>query len=66
LSGEWADVVRALADMGFDRKAAEKAVLAAATAMVAERGSGQAAKAASGEREREVFRAALLDLSAGS
>ena len=27
---------------------------------------GQAAKAASGEREREVFRAALLDLSAGS
>lgn len=65
-SGEWADVVRALADMGFDRKAAEKAVLTAATAMIAEREPGQAAKAASGEREREVFRVALLDLSSGS
>jgi holliday junction DNA helicase RuvA len=56
--GEWADVVRALADMGFDRKAAEKAVLEA---------SKQAPSGGKGpEREREVFRAALLDLSAGA
>jgi holliday junction DNA helicase RuvA len=55
--GEWADVVRALSDMGFDRKAAEKAVAAAAK---------QAASVGPGEREREVFRSALLDLSAGA
>jgi len=60
-TGEWADVVRALADMGFDRKAAEKAVLEAA-ASTAARGESSA----SGEREREVFRVALLDLSAGA
>jgi holliday junction DNA helicase RuvA len=53
--GEFADVVRALADMGFDRKAAEKAVAAAAKGV-----------AAGVEREREVFRAALLDLSTGA
>jgi Holliday junction DNA helicase RuvA len=57
-AGDWADVVRALADMGFDRKAAEKAVAAA--------GKKAASGGAAGEAEREVFRAALLDLSAGS
>ncbi len=57
-AGDYADVVRALADMGFDRKAAEKAVAAAA--------KGASGAAASGEREREVFRAALLDLSTGA
>jgi holliday junction DNA helicase RuvA len=56
--GEFADVVRALADMGFDRKAAEKAV--------AEASKGAAGRSASGEREREVFREALLDLSSGA
>jgi holliday junction DNA helicase RuvA len=61
--GEFADVVRALADMGFDRKAAEKAVAAAAKAAAAGTASGIAA---GGEREREVFRAALLDLSTGA
>ncbi len=55
--GEWADVVRALVDMGFDRKSAEKAVATAGK---------KAAAAPSAEREREVFRAALLDLSAGA
>lgn len=51
---EWGDVARALADMGYDRKAAEKAVAEAAPA------------AAEGpEREREIFRKALLALSAG-
>jgi Holliday junction DNA helicase RuvA len=54
--GEWADVVRALSDMGFDRKAAEKAVAAAA----------KGASGAAGEREREVFRAALMALSTGA
>ncbi len=51
---EWADVARALADMGYDRKSAERAVAEAARA------------AAPGpEREREIFRKALLALSAG-
>jgi holliday junction DNA helicase RuvA len=59
-AGEYADVVRALADMGFDRKAAEKAVAAAAAA-TAEAGGAVPA----GEREREVFRTALLGLSSG-
>jgi holliday junction DNA helicase RuvA len=58
--GEYADVVRALADMGYDRKAAEKAVAGAAAAATV---SGTVP---SGEREREVFRAALLDLSTGA
>ena len=62
-AGEWADVVRALADMGFDRKAAEKAVAAAAKRAAAGAAGGAGA---AGEREREVFRAALLDLSRGS
>lgn len=51
---EWADVVRALADMGYDRKSAEKAVAEAALSA-----------AAGPEREREIFRAALLAMSAG-
>ncbi len=56
-----------LADMGFDRKAAEKAVLAAAESAGAAAGPATLGESsASGEREREIFRAALLDLSAGS
>jgi len=52
--GEWADVARALADMGYDRKTAERAVAEASKT------------AAEGpEREREIFRKALLALSAG-
>ena len=61
-SGEWADVVRALADMGFDRKAAEKAVAEAAKKAA----SSKAGSVPPGELEREIFRSALLDLSAGS
>ena len=59
--GRWSDVVRALVDMGFDRKATEKAVSEAAKSV-------EAAEGASGgqERERELFRRALLDLSAGA
>jgi Holliday junction DNA helicase RuvA len=61
-AGEWADVVRALADMGFDRKAAEKAVAEAGKREASAGGSA----APESEREREVFRAALLALSAGA
>ncbi len=52
---EFSDVVRALADMGFDRKGAEQAVREAARLLP----DGP-------EREREVFRKALVDLSAGA
>jgi Holliday junction DNA helicase RuvA len=54
-AGEWTDLVRALADMGFDRKQAEKAVKALAPALPA-----------GPERERELFRRALLELSSGA
>lgn len=52
--GAWADLVRALADMGFDRKAVERSVKA--LDKVVEAGP---------EKERELFRRALLELSAG-
>jgi holliday junction DNA helicase RuvA len=55
--GEWADVVRALVDMGYDRKAAERAV--------AESAAGAQPGGHAGEREREVFRRALLAMSTG-
>jgi holliday junction DNA helicase RuvA len=68
--GAWADVVRALVDMGFDRKAADRAVAEAAkkaaSAKTGAAPAGAAAPAAAGELEREIFRGALLDLSAGS
>ncbi len=51
----WADVVRALADMGFDRKAAEKSVASIASSVPE-----------GADKEREIFRRALLDLSAGA
>jgi holliday junction DNA helicase RuvA len=60
-AGRWSDVVRALADMGFDRKAAEKAV-----AEAAKKGAAAAGAAGGPEAERELFRAALLDLSTGA
>jgi Holliday junction DNA helicase RuvA len=53
--GEWADLVRALSDMGFDRKRVEKSVKALSPHLPA-----------GPERERELFRKALLDLSAGA
>jgi Holliday junction DNA helicase RuvA len=53
--GEWSDLVRALADMGFDRKRVEKTVRELAPKVPA-----------GPERERELFRRALLDLSAGA
>lgn len=51
----WGDLVSALVDMGFDRKAAEAAVRVRAAGV-----------AAGPEGERELFRQVLLDLSAGS
>jgi Holliday junction DNA helicase RuvA len=54
-AGEWADLIRALADMGFDRKQAEKTVKALAPSIPA-----------GPERERELFRRSLLDLSSGA
>ena len=65
-AGEWADVVRALADMGFDRRAAEKAVAEAGKKAAAEAAAGKGGTAPESEREREIFRAALLALSAGA
>lgn len=50
----WGDVVAALADMGFDRKAAEASVRTHAEGV-----------AVGPEGEKELFRLALLDLSAG-
>jgi Holliday junction DNA helicase RuvA len=52
---EWSDLVRALAEMGFDRKDVEKRVRSLAPEVPA-----------GPERERELFRRALLDLSSGS
>jgi Holliday junction DNA helicase RuvA len=50
---EWADVARALMDMGFERKDVERSLAAVAP------------QAPDGlDREREVFRRALLELSA--
>jgi holliday junction DNA helicase RuvA len=60
-AGAWSDIVRALADMGFDRSLAEKAVAAAAAEAAAKAGT-----AAGSELERDIFRAALLELSAGA
>jgi Holliday junction DNA helicase RuvA len=58
-SDRWSDVARALADMGYDRKAAERAVAAAAA-------SASSSGVPASEIEREVFRAALLALSSGA
>jgi Holliday junction DNA helicase RuvA len=51
----WGDLVRALADMGFDRKLAEKTI-----------GGLDAEVPAGPEKERELFRLALLKLSTGA
>jgi Holliday junction DNA helicase RuvA len=55
-SSPWEDLVSALADMGFDRRAAEKAVRSRAASLAP--GSGK-------EGEAELFRQALLELSSG-
>jgi Holliday junction DNA helicase RuvA len=54
-SAAWADLVRALAEMGFDRKTAEKTVAKLDREV-----------AAGAEKERELFRRALLELSSGA
>lgn len=51
----WADVVQALADMGYDRKRASEAVA---------RLSGELGNAAGPEAEQELFRRAIRELSA--
>lgn len=53
--GPWADVVQALADMGYDRKRA---------AEVVSRLSAEFGKAADPEAEQELFRLAIRELSA--
>lgn len=53
--GAWTDLVRALADMGFDRKAVERCVKTLDKDVPA-----------GPEKERELFRRALLELSAGA
>jgi len=58
-AGPFADVVKALGDMGFDRREAERTV--------AEKAAGLGKAAAAGkEGEKEIFRLALLELSTGS
>jgi Holliday junction DNA helicase RuvA len=59
----WEDVVTALVDMGFDRRAAEAAVTTKAETLPAVEGEGT--PAGRSEREKEVFRQALLELSSG-
>jgi len=58
----WDDLVAALVDMGFDRKAAEASVRAQAGEIPSGADSSASGKL---EAERELFRRALLDLSAG-
>ena len=53
--GPWADVVQALADMGYDRKRAAEAVA---------RLSGELGNAVGPEAEQELFRRAIRELSA--
>ncbi|HOX12649.1 MAG TPA: Holliday junction branch migration protein RuvA [Spirochaetia bacterium] len=53
--GPWADVVQALADMGYDRKRAAEAVA---------RLSGELGAAGGPEAEQELFRRAIRELSA--
>ncbi len=55
-SSPWSDLVSALADMGFDRRAAEKAVRSKAASLTPNSGK---------EGEAELFRQALLELSSG-
>lgn len=59
----WEDVVSALVEMGFDRRVADAVVKAKA-----ERQSpadGEVLPAGRAEREKEIFRQALLELSSG-
>jgi holliday junction DNA helicase RuvA len=65
-AGPWADIVRALTDMGFDRKATEKAVAEAARGLGAASGEALAEGVGNPERERELFRVALMSLSTGA
>jgi Holliday junction DNA helicase RuvA len=53
-AGPWSDLIRALSDMGFDRRAVEAAVRMHSAGL----GSGA-------EAEKELFRRALVELSTG-
>ncbi len=57
--GEHADIIGALADMGFDRKAAAARV----TAIAAELSAAEGGKLGRTEREQEIFRRAIVELS---
>lgn len=54
IQGEWADLVRSLVDMGFDRKSVEAVVKRESPSLPATK-----------DREKELFRRALMELSAG-
>ncbi len=67
----WTDVVKALVDMGFDRReaeavVAEKAAQASSTQTDKTGAKPEAGSAAAKEVEKEVFRLALLELSTGA
>jgi Holliday junction DNA helicase RuvA len=64
VSSPWGDVVSALADMGFDRKSVEASVRKL-SADIPSGTDGSSGTAGSPSGERELFRRALLDLSAG-
>lgn len=55
IAAEWTDLVRALADMGYDRREVEKTVAALSEGI-----------AKGPEKERELFRRALIELSSGA
>lgn len=74
-AGAWSDIVKALADMGFERREVERVVGEKARELGAAGGAGKAASVAAGAAkggegaaglEKELFRLALLELSTGA
>lgn len=63
----WADVVKALADMGFDRREAERVVAekAQSLGLSASRAASKSTEKEDGS-EKELFRLSLLELSTGA
>lgn len=68
-SGEYSDIVTALTDMGFDRKAAAIQVDKIATELAAPKssqsGTSEVLPLTGGELEQEIFRRAIVALSSG-
>ncbi len=57
------ELVNALADMGYDRKAAAEAVAAAGARIAAEGAAGEGLPLSAAERERRIFKQAIVILS---